>query len=265
MNQLVHVQQTWEQQAEEVAQIERPTGGAFFSTRAGQLTLGDEAMPGNQVAVIVLDFLRMNTYYPDKWDDGAPVPPTCYAFDRREEDMAPHPTMQADLSWFKPQAMECSACPLNEWGSSPNGGRGKACQNRRQLAMIPAGYYTSRRGSRDFDLHLFEDPRHFAAADVAFLRLPVTSTNGWAKYVNAVSASYRRPPAGVITRVFTEPDPKTQYKVSFEVIEPVSDEIAAAVMQRQMQQMSAPVHGFQPPRDEAPRQQTRHSLRGGRR
>lgn len=260
MNQVTIYQQTWAAQANEIVQHERPTGGAFFSTRAGQLSLGEDMMPGNQIAVVILDFLRLNTYYGERFDPDNPQPPVCYAFGRTEEEMAPHPTMQADLTWFKPQAMECHGCALNEWGSSPLG-KGKACQNRRQLAMIPAGYYSSKRGSRDFDLHLFDDEAHFRTADVAFMRLPVTSVNNWAKYVNQVAGNFQRPPAGVVTRIFIEPDAKTQYKVCFDVIEKIPDNLAAAIIARCALQVAAPVQGFQPPREEE-RQPVRQSVRG---
>lgn len=248
-NDLVNYEAQWAGQAQEVLEHERPTGGAFFSTRAGQLMLGDEAMPGNQVACIVIDFLRMNTYYPEKWDADNPLPPVCYAIGRTEEEMAPHPTMQADLTWFKPQSMDCHSCRNNEWGSAEQG-RGKACQNRRQLALIPAGYYSARRGSRDFDLHLFDDPAHYLSADVAFLRLPVTSVNAWAKYANSVAANFRRPPAGVITCISVVPDQKYQYTVAFETIEQVPDSLARAVIERTRIQMEDPPRGFQAPSQE---------------
>lgn len=248
-NNLVNYEAQWADQAQEVLEHERPTGGAFFSTRAGQLMLGEEAMPGNQVCCIVIDFIRLNTYYPERFDSDNPLPPVCYAIGRTEEEMAPHPTMQADLSWFQPQNVDCHSCALNEWGSAEQG-RGKACQNRRQLALIPAGYYAPRRGSRDFDLHLFDDPAHYMSADVAFLRLPVTSVNTWAKYANQVAANFRRPPAGVITRIYLEPDSKYQYTVNFETVEQVPDALAQAIIERAQRQISEPVRGFQPPQAE---------------
>lgn len=257
-NDLQVYEQQWAEQAQEFAQKERVQSALTFSTKAGALTLGEERMPGDQICVIVLDFVRLNTFYGARFDADAPMPPVCYAVGRAEEEMAPHHTMQQDLSYFQPQndptiPGSCHTCPMNQWGSADQG-RGKACQNRRELALLPAGFYIPRQRSRDFDLNLIEDLSHYQTADTARLRLPVTSTNNWARYVNLVSAQFRRPPAGVITRIYLEPDQKTQYKVNFELVEPVPDVIAGTIIQRQQQAMQIPHPGFAPPEAASARQ-----------
>lgn len=257
-NDLTLYEQQWAEQATEITQHERVQGALSFSTRAGALTLGEERMPGDQVCVIILDFIRMNTFYPERFDQDSPMPPVCYAVGRTEEEMGPHHTMQADLSYFKPQNDPtlygaCKLCPNNQWGSAEQG-RGKACQNKRELTLLPAGFYVPKRGSRDFDLNLIDDPAHFQTADTARLRIPVTSVNNWARYVNLISAQFRRPPAGVLTRIYLEPDQKTQYKVNFEVVEAVPDHIAAQIIQRQQEVMRLPHQGFPPPETQSARQ-----------
>ena len=47
-----------------------------------------------------------------------------------------------------------------------------------------------------------------------------------------VAQAYNKPTLGVITRIFTTPDAKTQYKVNFEAIEEVPQELLGALMQR---------------------------------
>lgn len=257
-NDLVNYEQKWAEQAEEITQHERPTGALSFSTRAGALMLGEERMPGDQVCVIILDFVRMNTFYPAKFDQDSPMPPTCFAIGRTEEEMGPHHSMQQDLSYFKPENDPtlygaCASCHNNQWGSADQG-RGKACQNKRELTLLPAGFYVPRPRSRDLDLRLIDEPGHYLTADVARLRIPVTSVNNWARYVQLISAQYRRPPAGVLTRVYLEPDQKTQYKVNFEVVEAVPDHIAAQVIQRQQEVMRQPHTGFPPPDNQSARQ-----------
>ena len=170
--------------------------------------------------------------------------------------------MQSDLSYFKPQHDSCKGCPKNEWGSADQG-RGKACQNRRRLALIPAGYYQAKRGSRDFDLQIFDDPKHFQSADVAYIKLPVLSVKEWSKYVVQVSTSLRLPPHGVVTRLFVEPDAKAQYKVGFEMIEEVPDALLPIIMERHAQASTVIMQGYAPPQErEAPKP---GSLRGLRR
>lgn len=228
---------------------ERVTG-SFISTKGGVLTFGEEQLPGNQMCVIILDYVQERTFYAEKYEPDREValPPVCYAFKRNEdpEEMAPHPSMQADLTYFKPQNDICKTCPNNDWGTADTG-RGKACSERRRLALIPAGYYTPRRGSRDFDLHLITDPEHYASADIAYLKTSVTSVKDLARYVTALASSLHRPPLAVVTRVWLEPDPKTQFKVKFEMIEQLPVEMYEIIMKRHEEAKAGIIFGYPPP------------------
>jgi hypothetical protein len=239
--------------------------GMFISTRGGTMSLGEEAMPGNQVCVVIVDWVRENTLYAERYNPDSPQPPICYSFARgpaEEQEMGPHPSMQADLNYFQPQNDLCATCQHNQWGSADKG-RGKACQNRRRLTMIPAGVFLPKRGSRDFDLEIFTDPKHFETADTAFMKLPVTSVENWGKYVHQVGEATNRSPDGVITRVFLEPHAKYQYVVNFELLEKVPDELVQAVIRRADIAQSAQIEGYMPPKkdDVAAPQQGGGSLR----
>lgn len=255
---LVNYEDRWAAQAEAAAAAEPIQGGTWLTARGGQLMIGETELPGNQAAVIVIDSVRENTYYPGKFDPNAPLPPVCYALGRDSDNMFPHVDMQKDMSYFQPQHMQqdpqtqqwnvlgCEGCPLNEWGSADQG-KGKACQNRRRLTVLPAGFYQAKPGSRDFDLHLFDDSKHFAEADAAYFKLPVTSVTSWGKFVQQVSANLRRPPAGVLTRIGLEPHAKHQYQVTFEVIDLVPDELAEIIMGRADYAKQQPLQGYLPP------------------
>lgn len=260
---IVNYDKAWAEQAESYAQQEKLTGGTFLSTRGGTLSFGDEVLPGNQAAVIILDAVFENTYYGAKFDPDNAAAPVCYAFARGDNsDMAPHPSMQTAPDYFIPQSSDCPSCPWNEWGSADQG-RGKACQNRRRLALIPAGFYQGKRGSRDFDLEMFTDPKHFETAEIAFIKLPVTSVLLFSKYVNQLNSTIHRPPHGVVTRLFVEPDPKSQYKIYFEALEQVPDELAAIVMARHEEAVRGVIQGYQKPEERKP--VARGSLKGLRR
>lgn len=249
---LMNYEEKWAQEAKAAAVAEPLQAGTWLSARGGQLAIGETVLPGAQAAVIVLDMVRENTYYEGKFDPDNPMPPVCYALGRESDEMFPHLDMQKDLSYFKPQHVEngqvlgCDGCPLNQWGSADQG-RGKACQNRRRLTLIPAGYYTPRKGSRDFDLQLFDDPEHFAKTEQVFFKLPVTSVNNWSKYVNQVATALRRPPHGVVTRLSIEPHQQFQYEVRFEAVEAIPDELAEVLMSRHAAAIEAPLLGYQPP------------------
>lgn len=251
---IVNYKDKLREQAQKAVQQEAVSGGTMLSTRGGILTYGDEILPGNQACIIILDSVKENTYYTAKFDADAPAAPTCYAFGRGpagEDDMAPHESMQADLSYFKPQAEECSKCPWNEWGSADKG-KGKACQNRRRLALIPAGYYEAKKGSRDLTLNMFTDPADFKSAEIAHIKLPVLSVKNYGDYLNSILSTVQLPAHGVFTRLFVEPDAKAQYKVGFEFLEEVPEDLLEIIMARHEEATNAPFKGYQPPEEKKP-------------
>lgn len=224
-------------------------GGDFLSIKGGVLTFQDEPLPGNQIIVVILDVLKARLFYTEKYDPAREVnlPPKCYALWRdTESEPAPHVSMKQGLHYFEPQNDICRTCPNNEWGSSDTG-KGKACGEKRRFALLPAGVVKPKRGSRDMDEELFTDPEHYASADVAYLQIPVTSVKEWAKYVTDLASELRLPPAAVVTRIFIEPDPKTQFKVKFEMIDRLPVEILDVVMPRYETAVREIEFGYQAP------------------
>ena len=247
---------------------EEQVGGDFLSTRGGILTFQDEPLPGNQMAVVILDVVMERTFYAEKYDPSAEhnSPPICYAFGRMDgtedlDDLAPHVSMQSDLNFFEPQNDICKTCPNNEWGSSDTG-KGKACAERRRMAILPAGYYQPKRGSRDMELHLIDDPEHYASADIAYLKLNVMSVKDWARYVTDLASRLRRPPMGVITRVYLEPDPKSQFRVKFDMLEELPEELFDTIMDRHEEAKNGIIFPYRAPSGE---RETTAGRRGVRR
>lgn len=233
----------WEKQMEEQARMateaeKLSSGGRFFSTKAGVLAFDDTPMPGNQMAVIILDGIHENLYYGSSYDPDNRAPPKCFAFSREEdgtsideEDMAPHEIVDKETDTFERQSDTCAECPMNQWGSAEKG-RGKACGNRRRLALIPAGSYVSLGKGKGYELELFEDDEVLAKADLAFLKLPVMSAKNYSRFVHSIKDEFRRPPHGVVARIWLEPDAKSQFKIEFEVIDTVPNDLLPVVMRR---------------------------------
>lgn len=197
------------------------SGGKFISTKGGQLSFDGNQMKDNEMYVVIVDHIFENTYYEGRFNPETPQPPTCFAFGRNEKDLIPHVNVvEAEQN----PCDACDGCPMNEWGSD---GKGKACKNVRRLALIPAGHVD--RKSDELELY-GED--HFATAEIAYLKLPVTSTKGFSTYIKQVAQAYNKPVLGVITRVYVTPDAKTQYKVNFEAIDEVPAELLGTLMQR---------------------------------
>jgi hypothetical protein len=221
----------WAKQAQDFSEKEAVTSSLYMSTRGGLFRLGDEVL-GNEICVIVAAAVRENTLYADKFDPDVKNPPLCYAFGYVESEMAPHPEMDTYPDVFVPQSRDCASCELNKFGSAEKG-RGKACQNKRRLGLIPAGmFHPPRQRGAPAELEIYDDAKHYRDADLVTLKLPVTSVKNWAKYVNKLSATVGRPPYGVFTRVFLVPDQKDQYHVEFEMLELVPDELFDVVNAR---------------------------------
>lgn len=196
-------------------------GGQFFSVRGGLLSWQNSPVPDNEMAVIIVDSVLENVYYEGRFDPEVISPPSCFAFGREESSMEPH----EDVVKRGMESHEsCEGCPMNEWGSADTG-KGKACRNTRRLALISAGTIDGD------DVDLFED-EVFATAELGYLKLPVTSVKGYATYVKQIAGTLRRPPFGVLTKIKVIPDDKTQFKVVFELIDKVPDDLMATIMQR---------------------------------
>ena len=198
--------------AVEAAAEESVVGGKFLSLKAGRLALDKVPCAGNKLDVVVIAHTTEYAYYEGKYDQNNPQPPVCYAFGKDEQSMSPHEKAG------KPQAENCASCPMNQWGSDPNGGKGKACKNTRRLALLPAD--------------CVNNPDSIADVEEIYVKLPVMSVKNWAMYVNNVAAQYRRPPFGVITSITTEPDAKSQFKVVFKAVDRVNDAALPAIIQR---------------------------------
>ena len=85
-------------------------GGRFFSIRAGQLSIDDAPLPGNQMAVVILDSIMENVYYEEGFDPDVRTPPTCFAFGRDAETMGP-PDEVDKHDEFTRQSDLCKDCP----------------------------------------------------------------------------------------------------------------------------------------------------------
>lgn len=233
------------------AENTRGGGSKVLSTRGGVLSYEDVELPGSQMVALVLDDVHANTFYKGKYDPESPAAPTCYAYGRlKGADMAPHESMAEHLDYFEPQAESCAVCPQNVFGTA-DVGRGKACKNRERLALIPAGYYVARKGSRDFDLEMFDKPAAFADTEIVHLNLPPTSVVFWNKYKAMVRAAHSRPTWAVVTRIWLEKDPKDQYHVRFEMLELLPNEAIDTVEKRVLEAEASIITPYSPPEAQA--------------
>ncbi len=205
----------WEEmmanEAKDVAKTERPSV-ARISLQSGVMTYQDAAIPDNILDCIVAAAIHEQVYYDKPFQQGIVNPPACFALGAVGSNLSAHETVGE-----RDYGPECVSCEMNAWGSSTTGsGKGKACGERRKLAILP----------------LFDNPEEYKNAEIAVMSLPVMSVRNWRTYVNQLSAQYQRPAWGMITRIKVVPDAKSQFKVLFEAGVPLAEEFMGAVHNR---------------------------------
>jgi hypothetical protein len=183
-------------------------GGEFISTSGGRLSYKGVAVPGDQMDVVVLDFIHVNMLYEGTYDANNPTSPVCYSMGHDIKTMAPHEQCA------KPQAAMCKDCPMNQFKSAANG-VGKACQNTLRLGLMPVG--------------ALENIEH---EDMACIKVPVMSVKNFTSYAQQIAQTLKRPPFGMVTRLARVPDKNSQFRLTFEAVEYLDGAVIGAVMEK---------------------------------
>ena len=247
---LIDWEEEMERQASIAAESQRSSGGGgrFFSMKAGVLTFDGNPLPGNRMVVAIIADIMENSYYDSPFQEGVPASPVCFAFAKNEMELEPHTAVDND-DYFERQNDVCQGCPRNEWGSA-RVGKGKACSNVMRLSMIPAGTFSEKGSGRNKTLEfdgLIDDEEHYRTAEEAFMKIPVMSVKNYSAFVKQIAADLRRPPHGVFTEVWLEPDPKSQFKVMFEVVDKIPNDLLKIMMDRHAKAQAAIDFPYNPP------------------
>jgi len=172
-------QQMMEQANLDSARTGSGGGANFISIRGGSFTY-QEADLGEEIEVVVLDFVNVKDYYDSPWDQDNPSSPACWSvsYDKPSE-MVP--------SEYSPvvQAEACAGCWANEFGSADRG-KGKACRDGRRMAVI----------SKDQLDDAVED------IEIALLKAGPSSCPNFDKYIKGLAKVAKRPCYGVVTTAF---------------------------------------------------------------
>lgn len=202
----------WEQEMKAAA-VKQAAGEKVFEgfkrvqIQGGCMMIDGEAVPGNELDVVVLAAAPLNEFYKEAYNPAKPTVPDCYAYgdptaEDPEEGMGPKEVEDK-------QADKCADCWANVMGSA-DVGRGKACKNIKRLLLTTPDE--------------LEDPKKFLKeAEMRSLSIPVMSVKFWAKYVKEVlGEQLQRPYYAVVTTVSVKPDPKSQFTIHFEFKELVN-------------------------------------------
>ena len=172
------------QMAEEIAgfqsRLSAPGGDRIKPVlgKGFEMPNGDTA---DELSVIIVDFVSMNTLYDGAYNPNNITPPKCFAIGLEPTGMEPSansPDCQSDGG--------CTSCWANQWKSATNGGAGKACGNSKVIAVIAPD------GDVDSPLML--------------LKVSATAIKNFDAYVASVARTFQRPPRGVITTITLDPN-----------------------------------------------------------
>ena len=156
------------------------SGARSFSTRGGTFRLGDEDL-GDFMELCIIDWVYTNTFYEGRYDPGNTRGPACAAIGRDDHDhLLPFGVGDAigDGGEYSPIHNACGDCPKNEWGSDPQGGKGKACKN--SVRLIVAAVEEVR--------YAQENGQSAAQVPTYYLNVPVTSVQGLMKVISIIES-----------------------------------------------------------------------------
>lgn len=215
--------------AEETREAEKPSAG-WISFRSARMSYGGNQIKDDKLKVVPIHWIFENQLYLRPYDPEDTSPPECYAVDTHEENLAPHPKAP------KPQHATCNGCPMNQWKSDPKGGNGKACKNVRRIAVVAAT-----------DLGSVETVQR---AEVAMMKIPVTSVKNWSAYATQVTNVLKISPLETIAELSVKPDNKTILQVNWELVDKITDQgILQALLAKRKEVSEAMFAGYDVPTD----------------
>lgn len=147
------------------------SGARTISTAGGTFKIGDEDV-GDYMELCIIDWVYTNTYYAGRWDPNVKRGAACAAVGREDHDyLTPFRG-----TGYDPIHDACGDCPKNEWGSDPQGGRGKACKNAARLVVAPV---LDVREAQTEGLSAAQVPTYY-------LNVPVTSVQPLMKVISLI-------------------------------------------------------------------------------
>lgn len=157
------------------SRIGQPSGNRISTTKKQTFKLPNGQEIAAPLQAVIVDFVSLNLYYESGYDPNNITPPVCAAVGTDVASLEPF------TDAYDKQCDTCAACPMNQWGSDPKGGKGKACSNTRLLAILPT----------DAD----------AETPLWTLRVSATALKSFDGYVSSVARSFGAPPVVVSTDI----------------------------------------------------------------
>lgn len=142
---------------------------------------------GDTMDVVLLDYVFVNQYFSTDYDPDNITPADCFAL--ADEEMELKPLAEVLHRQVDTDEDMCTDCWANQWGSADRGD-GKACQNRRRVAVISAELFNEKDWAETLD-----------ADNVGYISLGGTTLKAWRTYTNKVGKKLGLAPFQVVTQL----------------------------------------------------------------
>lgn len=193
-------------QSNRFSEREQASGGRMLSVKGRVFRFAGQEY-GEDLDVILLDFIYKNVYYGEAYDEDNLVPPDCVAIADDESDLIPlaeSPDRQNET---------CEGCWANEFGSDSRG-KGKACNTRRDFAFIIP----------EFDDSGTVVASSLSAEHIGVLSISPTGVAAWKGYhkrlVKTLKMEY---PFQAVTRLSFDESVSAYPRIAFEPVGEIED------------------------------------------
>ena len=177
---------------------EKAVTGDYISCKGNKFKLGSQVL-GTELDCVVVAWNFERAYYDTDYDKDNISSPACAALGYDEDEMQPHEKAA------KPQCDTCADCWANEWESADKG-KGKACGDRRRLALVVAG---------DND-----------KMELKILSIAPTTLPSWRDFLSELDTLNIHPMQAAVNISFDEDSEYPQKPLVFEFVNEVTSEKA---------------------------------------
>lgn len=194
----------WQQALADNAKVgkapkEKALSGDWISIKGGKFSLGGVKI-GNELDCVVVAWNFEKIRYDGDYVEGETSSPACQALGYDEDTLVAFdesPNKQND---------DCETCWANEWGSNEEGGKGKACADRRHLALVVAGKNDK--------------------MELKGLNIPPTSLKNWKEFLNELEMLGIHPMQAAVNIHFDEDSTAAQAPLVFEFVSEIKTDKA---------------------------------------
>jgi hypothetical protein len=170
-----------EEASRDSARVGSGADGSFISIKGGRMTYQESDL-GQDLEVVIIDFVNERAYYDDDYDPENPSSPACWAITHDDPgEMQPNKDVPVQ------QAEKCKGCWADEFGTADRG-RGKACKEMRKLMLVAAEDFNSDTPDKE----------------VALMRVPPSSIKNFDKHVKGLEKLSKRPCYGAVTNIHVD-------------------------------------------------------------